>query len=500
MKEKNQKNEVELVKGGRFNLQVIHSIEIHDRDLEFMHITSSDILVGRFTNVCFYNASFLSTKLSDVTFSNSNLKSTDICSILAKNCIFQNVDFSNATISDSTFIHCKFDQSMFNSVSLTRCQFIDCTFVQFPMDDSTFSLNTFTRCHINKTAFTESFYYQIFDECIFCNVKMDPQLLGFNFGFSSSVFERLSDGADLNLVETDFIKKGLFINAAIFRINQIHKFYDEALIACVAALCKMIEDDILIKTDEIEFLENLTMHLRKNRQLAPISILRIWKLMTNAVVDPAPNTAKSKAIPHIRRFVNTLYLCFQDFQNELQGLLAKVPKFFDVNRTAELSIVYTEKPSVPFLECLIELSRLADPNCPMPRLLRTETGSFHEFHEIALIVIPYLQTFFSFLSVVAPFVIYKLQKKDQQCEKKQQGQTSKVDSDKIEPSVIKITLSPAQESQSLFLLPNNNIITPATNKIIYDVANMLMVQPIANNPAFCGYNTQNIRSITISFQ
>ena len=93
-------------------------------------------------------------KLSDVNFENCNLTSTDICSLWAKNCQFQNVDFSNATISDSTFIQCTFDKSIFNSVSLTRCQFIDCSFEQFPIDDSTFSLNTFTRCQIKNTNLT----------------------------------------------------------------------------------------------------------------------------------------------------------------------------------------------------------------------------------------------------------------------------------------------------------------------------------------------------------
>lgn len=493
-------NDGMFVKEGRLNFQVFHALELDGKDLEFLHITSSAILAGQLKNVCFYNASFLSTKFSDVNFEDCNLRSTDICSLWAKNCQFQNVDFSSATISDSTFIQCTFNKSIFNSVSLTRCQFIECSFEQFPINDSTFSLNTFTRCQIKNTNFTESFYYQIFDECVFHDVNMSPELLGFNFGFSSTVFAQLADGVDLNLVVADFTDKGLYINAAIFRINQIHSFYDEALVACVVALGEMIERDILIKADEIEFLKNLTSYLQEHRQIAPISIFRAWQLLTNYIMIDPPNTAVDKASPHIREFANTLYFCFLDFQKELQGRLKQLPQSPDINDTVELKIIYAERPSVPLLDCLTELSSIAAPNCPMPRLIRVEQGSFHEFHEIAVVAIPYLQTFFSFLGVVAPFIVYKMQKQDHNCEKKENELTSKLATTEKEEPIIEVTISTASGSLSPILLPNASIISPATNKIVLDVGKVLGSQPITNHAAFCGYNAQNIQTITLRYR
>lgn len=499
MREIEQKYDGMFVKEGRLNFQVFHALELDGKDLEFLHITSSAILAGHLRNVCFYNASFLSTKLSDVNFEDCNLRSTDICSLWAKNCQFQNVDFSNATISDSTFIQCTFNKSVFNSVSLTRCQFIDCSLEQFPIDDSTFSLNTFTRCQIKSTNFTESFCYQIFDECVFQDVNMAPELLGFNFGFSTTVFAQLADGVDLNMVDTDFTDKGLYINAAIFRINQIHSFYDEALVACVAALGQMIERDILIKADEIEFLKNLTSYLQEHRQIAPISILRAWQLLTNYFMIDPPNTAASKALPHIREFANTLYFCFLDFQKELQERLKQLPPSSDINDTVELKIIYAERPSVPLLDYLTELSSIAAPNCPMPRLIRVEQGSFHEFHEIAVIVMPYLQTFFSFLGVAAPFIVYQMQKQDHDRERKENESATKSSTTGKEKSVIEVTISTAQGSLSPILLPNAGIISPSTDQIVLDVGKLLVSQPITNRAAFCGYNAQNIQTITICY-
>lgn len=501
MREIEQRYDGMFVKEGRLNFQIFQSLELDGKDLEHLNITSSTFLTGHFRNVRFYNASFFSTKLSDVSFEDCNLRSTDICSLWAKNCKFQDSDFSNATISDSTFIQCAFDGAMFRSISLTKCQFIDCSFEQFPIDDSTFSLNTFTRCQIKNTHFTESFYYQIFDDCVFHNVNMDPELLGFNFGFSSAVFAQLADGVDLNLVDADFTNKRLYINVAIFRINQIRSFYDEALVACVAALGQMVERDILIKADEIEFLKNLTSYLQERREIAPISIMRMWQLLNNLFMIDPPNTAAAKAMPHIREFANTLYFSFLDFQKELQERLTQIPPSSSINDTAELKIVYVKRPTVPLLECLVELSGIAAPSCPMPRLIRVEQGSFHEFHEIATVVIPYLQTLLTFLGVIVPITIYSKQKQDHDREKESEkaSKTNSVDIKK-DKSVIDITLSTASGGQSSILLPDSNNISPTTNKIILDVGKVLVSQPIADQPAFCGYNAQNIQTITIRYQ
>lgn len=197
-----------ITKGAKLNFQIYNALELENKNLEFLHLVSSAILSGYLKNICFYNASFLSTKFSKVSFMECNLQSSDLCSIWAKDCCFYNTDFSYATISDSTFVNCSFDGAIFESISLTKCQFIDCSFEQLSIDDSTFSLNVFTQCQIKNTHFTESFYYQIFNNCTFYEVKMDPALLGFNFGFSPNVLAQLVTKNDLKKVD----KPELFMN------------------------------------------------------------------------------------------------------------------------------------------------------------------------------------------------------------------------------------------------------------------------------------------------
>ena len=107
-------------------------------------------------------------------------------------------------------------------------------------------------------------------------------------------------------------------------------------------------------------------------------------------------------MPHIREFANTLYFDYMEFQKNLQEQLARLPQANSAADMAELQIVYAEEPTLPLLDCLVQFSTLADSTCPEPHLLLTERGSFHEFHEIAVIVIPYVQTFLTLLGVVVP--------------------------------------------------------------------------------------------------
>ena len=104
-----------FIKNAELNFSTFHEVELLNKDLSVLHLISSAILTGHFETVCFYNASFFSTKFSNVSFLQCDLRSSDICSVWASGCEFIDVDFSGATISDSTFINCVFNDSIFES-------------------------------------------------------------------------------------------------------------------------------------------------------------------------------------------------------------------------------------------------------------------------------------------------------------------------------------------------------------------------------------------------
>lgn len=480
-----------LSPGAKLSFQTICNIHLSSKDLTRLQLTSCSVSEGHFQDAIFFNASFMSTKFSNIVFEHCNLKCTDICSIWANNCFFNTSDFSDANMSDSTFIHCTFEHTMFERISMINCQFIDCTFEQFPITDSSLALNTFTRCIIKNTNFTESFYYQMFEECSFQNVDMPINLLGFNFGFSEEVFEQLRNGADLAMMEDDFLKKGLLINAAILRVNQVRDYYNQVMIACAIALKKMIQRDILIKADEIRFLKKITMYLEQQGKLVPASILQIWQILSSLTEEEYQNTSASKALPYIREYANTLYFSFQKFQEQLQKKLNMYPEWINPAETAILKIVFTIAPDLSLLSILQDMTSKISPQSPAPNLIRTERGSFITIHEIATGIIPYLQTLFGFLGVMSPFVVYYL-------ENRKPTHKAAVNISQPDSQELKISSPIAVETKTSVALPNRAIISTSTNVVISETVQFINEIRIMDSPDFAGYNAQNIQSITVS--
>lgn len=480
-----------LASGAKLSFQTIRNVDLSSEDLTFLQLTSSSIMEGHFHNSILYNASFLSTKLSNVVFKHCNLKCTDICSIWAKNCVFTLSDFSDANMSDSTFIQCTFNHTVFERISMLNCQFIDCVFEQFPITDSSFALNTFTRCTIKNTSFTESFYYQMFENCVFQDVDMPVNLLGFNFGFSEEVFEQLRNGTDLSVLEEDFLKKGLLVNAAILRINQVRDYYNQAIIACAIALKKMIQNDILVKADEIRFLKEITVYLERQGKLVPASILQIWQILSTLTEKENQNTTGNKALPYIQEYANTLYFNFQRFQEQLQEKLNKLPEWTNTTEMSVLKIVFTVAPGLSLLSLLQDITSKLSPQSPAPYLIQTKNGSYITIHKIATAIIPYLQTFLSLLGVASPFVLHHL-------ENKQKVRKAAENDFQSASQALKTSSQITVETKTSIFLPNRTPIYTSTNIVISGAVQIINDVKIMDSPDFAGYNAHNIQSITVS--
>lgn len=498
MEEIMQSKEALFTPEAKLSFRIFSDLQLREVDVTLLHLISSSVLEGNLINVNFYNASFLSTKFVDVIFESCDLTCTDICSIWAKNCRFTDSDFTNATISDCTFIKCTFSNCSFGSVSLNNSHFVDCTFETLPIEDSTVTLNTFTRCSICNSSFTESFYYQIFEDCTFNNATIPVPLLGFNFGFSEEVFQQFAGNSCLSDIEKDLVEKGLFINAAILRVNQVKSYYDIALLACTKALSKMIERDILVKADEIQFIRKLTNYLYERNQIAPVSLIRIWQELYYISKSDIHNSAFQKALPHIHEYANMLYFNVQEFQERLQKSLIALPSK-NPNQTVEIKIVYSTAPALKLLDCLEHIHVKCCNTEIRPQLLRTEVGSYIEYLEIAEAAIPYLQTLFSLLGVIVPFVIYHKQKKDHEKEKVEEAQKAAEAERVYEQERLKreATLANRQSGPSI-ILPQTTILVPETNILLANTARVISDYRFIENQSYYGYNAHNIKSITIT--
>ena len=486
----------------RLSFRAFHDVNLYGKDITLLHLESSSFVDGGFDNVSLYNATLTSTKFMNANFSAVNLGNSDICSIWAQKCGFHKTNFNNATIADSAFRGCVFEYCSFEGISLTNTQFVDCIFDQFPIHDSTVTLNTFIRCQIKDTDFTESFYYQIFEVCVFQEVDTASNLLGFNFGFSADDLLRVSQDTELSEIKEAFVESGMYINAAILHVNQTRDCYDAAMLACITAMGKMLMQDILIKTDEILFLKKMTTYLKEKGLLTPITSIRMWQILNSFIGKDEKNTANDKALPHIREFANMLYFDFHEFQSELQKKLLQLPEITVKSAEVEMKVVYMSAPSLELLHLINQFHQDLCCNGPAPQLMRTEEGSYIEWLKISEIALPYIQTFFSLLGLIIPFMIYKLEKKNNL---KQESPTYILLKDHNLVPIEGDGIAQQTSSKELYLpdykriLPNVQTAEARTGIMISDVMKITSSSKIIDSLDLCGYNPQNVKSVSVYY-
>ena len=182
--------------------------------------------------------------------------------------------FDGSTLTDTTFVECEFINCSFSHIGMTNNQFLNCFFNNYYADHCTITLNYFFECQIENSKLCSTFYYQIFDNCQFVNVVFDNSLLGYNYGLPQE--KNLSK---VNEIKLDFSSRQQFLNAAIVEINKGENILNTAMRACVYAISKIIENDILLKTDEISYISKLFEYFYYQKKLSPLTIIECWKLL-----------------------------------------------------------------------------------------------------------------------------------------------------------------------------------------------------------------------------
>lgn len=495
MKELNVYNNNPFRAYNKVNFSVINSFKIEKHNAEFMEISGSYISNGEFTDTNFYGISFLSTKFSNIKFIGCNLAGTDLCSIWVKECVFSNTDLSNSTITDSMFIDCVFDMDSFASVTLTNSHFINCTFNGFPIDDSTVTLNYFDNCVIKKTHFTESFYYQLFENCVFEDVEFNVELLGYNFGFSREFIDRFSVESKIESVKENFIKNQLLTNAAILSINVLGNYYDLAMLACITAMCQMMRQDILVKNDEIQFLRKVTEYLDRKKLISEFIKIKIWHCLNLLRIEDQTNVAISRASQYLQEFSNMLYFSFQSFQQRLDEEL-KCFENIRKNNIVEIQIIYKFAPAIQIVSIMESFRKSYLPDIMETKLVSTKQGSFIEIIEAAEPLLPYLKTFLSILGTASPFIIYGLNKRDKKKEK-EDNKNKEIENE----NTLNTNIAIQNFSQyNIVMVPNVAPVSNETENIIKATTTVINASEIGNNPDFCGYNSNNVQSINIKYK
>ncbi|MFR2710735.1 pentapeptide repeat-containing protein [Frisingicoccus sp.] len=374
-------------------------------------IRNSLITECTFDNVNMSHCDLLSTKIFSSIFNKVNFDSADIFSMLFSNCKFINTDFTGAGIEDITFSNCIFIDCAFNGIGLKNCTFRHCKFDKIHPDSCTFSLNNYEECAFFDCFFKGSFYYQIFKQCKFDNVLMDSNILKYNYGLGNvpgiTYFYKTDNIQDMDVLKdnllTECLVQKLFINAVIVDYNFSDAINPELAIKSIKAIGRMVEYEILLRTDEMIFLKNLYHHFYINGLIAPIVLYRLFEDLKKIYVEESPDNIviiKSKEAMYM--ISNSLYFDFSDFCEKLRISLEEKIKYIV---PVQIKIHYKNEPLVP-LDFLL--------NQYFPGTFRrtlTESGSFLEYIEAGQNGLEILKIFIQLLGITVPIIYSEIKEK-----------------------------------------------------------------------------------------
>ena len=365
-----------------------------------------------FRNICFDHSDLEGTRFLGCQFINCTMVGTETHSIWMANCDFENVNFSQSSILDSNWHISKFLGCSFDGVVQSNSIFDGCLFDPFMPNHGSFSLNRYIKTTFCNAVFRNVFYYHIFEQCIFKASSFEAYLLGYVYGLTKENLTSLSgmlmgekSSTPLtelyNQIEQIYSDRKMYFNIGFLRLGVPTCNIEEILLNCTGILKKLLQEDQLLKTEQLQFLGRLIEYLKARTQVAPITVLLLEQGIRDIIkqFNVDSNTAWEKARSEIHSLHSQLYFaCLEDLDRIYTQSLPEI-----LDELITLKITYRQKPELPLA---ILLSEMAPDIDPKPKQIKTAEGSWIEWISSPDGIMNCVQLFVSLLgSIAIPIMI-----------------------------------------------------------------------------------------------
>lgn len=399
-----------------------------------------------FRGICFDYSDLEGTRFIDCQFLDCTMIGAEIHSIWMASCDFENVDFSQSSILDSNWHSCKFLRCKFDGVVQSNSVYDGCLFDPFLPNHGSFSLNRYINTTFRNAVFRNIFYYHIFEQCTFETSSFEAYLLGFVYGLTNENLTALDSvlmGEKSNAPLTELYEKTeeiysdrkMYLNIGVLRLGAPSSNVEGILVSCASILERLLREDQLLKTEQIQFLGRLIEYLRAHAQIAPITLLFLEQGVRNMMgqFNTTPNTAWEKAKGEIQAFHSRLYFaCLEDLDRIYAQPLPEVR-----NELVTLKVTYMHKPELPLVALL---SEMAPDIVPKPKQVKTAEGSWIEWICTPDGIMNCLQLFVALLgSIALPIIIDRRNEKRRKKEDAVHG-SKKEKAGVTAPSAVEIRL------------------------------------------------------------
>lgn len=441
--------------GCRFVTSKFTSIDMKDDDVIGCIFTDCDIKDVNF---------------SDIDFSTNNI--TNSC--------LEVVIFDGATINCCEFGFSTIKSCSFQHISLTNTTFRNCEFYNIQLDQTTTINNQFHNCKFVNCNLSSSVNYNLFNECEFQNTCVDKNVYSTNIYYSYN--EKNSSipyiDYDLNCIKNELRETQQFVPYAIYCFNEHYVELESTFLACIAAIREYWNYQLIIRVEQIDFITLLL-------EFAPIvdkTITAVTLYQSISILNPMiDGNQKNPSIVHsIQVALKHLYLtCIQHYN--MKTIQDKSIYYGYTGKLIKLDMVYNHKPSYELTTLLNESVAPEYRNSIYAKCLLQEHACFHEIIEMAVSMLPILNTIIALLNVTVPITIARIQAKSKkECVENKSQQ------------VINYNITNEITIQENSYLINNNILLDSEG-----VAATLIKNNITCENDYQGYTNDNIRSIKI---
>lgn len=468
--------------------QNISNIDLHSISFKNCIIETVD-----FTKTLFANADFDSSHIENCIFNNQSFQNSDIISCNFKNCKFNKVSFKGSTMSNNTFEDCIFISCNFNHVTMNESTFTNCTIENITLRQSSTSLNIFDECQWINCQIHGNFIYNLLIESIFQRSILEEMVLSSNFGISNTNLISLGiEENELFEIQSKLFAKQELLNAAIIELNSNKNSYENSLVFCINLFLNQLQNNIIVRNEEIRFVELILSYLLGKNLIAPITIIQLLSLIDSFNKKGLDNIAIKKSQPNINVIYNTLFKAYQDYVEVLNEMLINTKP---INSNVTIKLTFNEKPTLDTCTVLSSIQRELGINSEPPIQIKTEIGSFHEWITAPDNIIKCLQLL---ISIIGLCIKIKPKK-------------SKNDSKDKEGNFEKPTISTKVSETQQNNIENNIILNipdmiskqigqVQTERDISSTINVFVINGMTIQNNYHGFNKQNLNNVECYYE
>lgn len=488
-----KKYQNELIFDEYYSYLFIEKQDYINKDFHSISLKNCIIEKSDFSNTLFANADLDSLNLNECVFGDQSFQNADIISCHFMNCTFVSVSFKGATMTSNTFVNCTFVSCNFNHVTMSDSLFTDCDIEGVNLRQSSTYLNTYLNCSWFKSQISGNFNYNLLIQSSFRKTSINPILLSSNFGFTEkNLYDlKIDYEAVYDLQQTELERKEL-INAAIIELNSNKYSYDKSMVFCIDVILRQLNNNIIVRAEEIRFIELVLNHLLKEQMIAPISIVQMISLLERFFSKAEANTAIDKSKNSLNYIHNTLFIAYQHFVNSLEETNYN---HSESNRRVTIKITFEKRPEIETCKLLSSFQDVFSmPKYPIYQI-KTEHGSFIEWIEAPDNILKCLQLLISIIGLAISIRSYK---------KMTNKKTNKKSDDDSEPNGNNQENRQQIYNNMLILnIPNsinNQIQHVQTEKDISNTINVFIANGLTINNDYKGFNNCNIRDIEYHYK